>query len=200
SRRPPSQCGLKQELEPELEEAREVRLHGRSFIDRAELDAVRVGVVTALVVHRRVKDVVCFGAELEPHPLANAEHLGKVEVELLEPRATNTWVADRCRPRGERLANEERPRSAAIGNRVGQQRVGQIAVPIADIPPRRILDCLRYARFDALNQLSSVNEALAVREPRIVLVADEVNVARQLPRATRVENIRASQLPAAEGA
>src|SRR5262249_20617054 len=129
----PWYCVLEQELEPELEEAREVRLHGCGFVDRAELDAIRVGVVTALVVHSRVEDVVGFGAELEPHPLTNAEHFGEVEVELLEPRTTNTWVADRSRPRGERLADEERRRSAAIGNGVGQQCIGQIAVRIADI-------------------------------------------------------------------
>src|SRR5262249_51739433 len=131
---------------------------------------------------------------------ANAEHLGEVEVELLEPGAANTWVADRGRPRGERLADEERRRSAAIGNRVGQQCIGQIAVRITDIPTRRILDRLRYTGFNALNQLSPVNEALAIREARIILIADEVNVARQLPRATRVEDIRAGQLPAAEDA
>src|SRR5215831_6747994 len=44
---------LEDELEPELPEAREVRLSGRRFIDRAELRAIRVGVICALVVHRR---------------------------------------------------------------------------------------------------------------------------------------------------
>src|SRR5215468_969979 len=92
---PRREC-LEDELEPELPEAREVRLTGGRFVDPAEINARRVGVVeSALVVLRRVEQVIGFPAELELHSLVDAEGLGEVDVELLERRAANVRVADR---------------------------------------------------------------------------------------------------------
>src|SRR5438132_10161786 len=53
-----------QQLEAELDEAREVRLVHRVLVDGAELVAVLVGDVLPLVVHGRVEHVEGLDAEL----------------------------------------------------------------------------------------------------------------------------------------
>src|SRR4026207_906018 len=78
---------LEQALEAKLPEPREVGLSVRGSINRAELCAIRIGVVGALVVHWRVEDIVRLGAKLESHPFIDAERLGEVQIELLERRA-----------------------------------------------------------------------------------------------------------------
>src|SRR5262245_51357733 len=104
---------LEDELEPELPEAREVRLTSDRLVNSAEIKAIRVGGESALVVLRRVEHVVGFPAELEPHPLVDAEGLGEVDVELFKRRAANVRVADRQHARHILFADDERRRGAA---------------------------------------------------------------------------------------
>src|SRR5215510_3194784 len=123
---------LEDELEPELPEAREVRLTGDRLVDPSEIKARRVGVVeSALVVLRRVEQVIGFPAELELHSLVDAEGLGEVDVELLERRAANVRVADRQHASHVLFADDERRRGAAGLDRVGCQRISRITIGVA---------------------------------------------------------------------
>jgi hypothetical protein len=104
---------LEQHLEPELPEAREIGLPDVVLVDRAEFGVGRGLIEGALVVHRRVEDVVSLAAELESHPLRDLERLGEIHVELLEAGTSHlvrtNWREARC----ERLADDERRRCTA---------------------------------------------------------------------------------------
>ena len=85
---------LENELEPKLEEAWEIRLGCDVLVDATKISAAGVGVISAFIVLRRIEQIVGFSAELEPHPFADAEGLGEVDVELFERGAADARIAD----------------------------------------------------------------------------------------------------------